>query len=92
MRFLSPARAVITASLLCALAPAPAFCAQNSKAMREALIATYPLTKVGMTGMADFDYTRITQPAAILAVRVPGIYADIANTKNAIINTNLTNG
>ena len=92
MHFLSPARAVITASLVCALAPAPAFCAPNSKAMREALVASYPLTKVGMTGMADFDYTRITQPGAILAVRVPGIYADIANTKNAIINTNLTNG
>jgi hypothetical protein len=92
MRFLSPARAVITASLVCALVPAPAFCAPNSKAMREALVASYPLTKVGMTGMADFDYTRITQPGAILAVRVPGIYADIANTKNAIINTNLTNG
>ena len=65
MRFLSPARAVITASLVCGLA-APAFCAPNSKAMREALVASYPLTKVGMTGMADFDYTRITQPGAIL--------------------------
>ena len=92
MRFLSPARAVLTASLLCALAPAPAFCAPNSKAIREALVTDYPLTKVGMTGMADFDYTRITQPGVILAVRVPGIYADIANTKNAIVNTNLTNG
>ena len=92
MHFLSPARITITASLICALAPAPAFCAPNSKAMREALIADYPLTKVGMTGMADFDYTRITQPGAILAVRLPGIYADIANTKNAIVNPNLTNG
>ena len=92
MRFLSPIRAVIGVSIACALAPAPAFCAPNSKAMREALVADYPLTKVGMTGMADFDYTRITQPGAVLAVRVPGIYADIANTKNVIINTNLTNG
>lgn len=92
MRFLSPVRAVVGVSIACALAPVPAFCAPNSKAMREALVADYPLTKVGMTGMADFDYTRITQPGAILAVRVPGIYADIANTKNVIINTNLTNG
>ncbi len=92
MRYFSPARTLITVSLVCALAPVPAFCAPNSKAMRESLIAAYPLTKVGMTGMADFDYTRITQPGAILAVRVPGIYADVANTKNAIVNTNLTNG
>ena len=92
MRFPSPSRALITLSLACALTPAAARCAPNSKAMREALIADYPLTKVGMTGLAQFDYTRITQPGAILAVRVPGIYADIANTKNVIINTNLTNG
>ena len=92
MRFLSSPRVLVTASLVCTLAPAAAFCAPNSKAMREALIADYPLTKVGMTGLAQFDYTRITQPGAILAVRLPGIYADIANTKNVIINTNLTNG
>ena len=92
MRFSSPSRALITVSLVCALAPVAAFSAPNSKAMREALIADYPLTKVGMTGLAQFDYTRITQPGAILAVRVPGIYADLANTKNVIINTNLTNG
>ena len=92
MRFLTPARSLITISLVCALVPAPAFCAPNSKAMRDALVTAYPLTKVGMTGMAVFDYTRITQPGAVLAVRVPGIYADIANTKNVIVNTNLTDG
>ena len=92
MRFPSPSRALITASLVCALAPAPAFCAPNSKAMREALIADYPLTRVGMTGLAQFDYTRITQPGAILAVRLPGIYADLANTRNVIVNTNLSDG
>jgi hypothetical protein len=92
MRFLSPARAIITASLVCALAPAPAFCAPNSKAMRDALVEAYPLTRVGMSGLAQFDYTRITQQGAILAVRLPGIYADLANTKNVIVNTNLANG
>ena len=92
MRFPSPSRALITASLVFALAPAPAFCAPNSKAMREALIADYPLTRVGMTGLAQFDYTRITQPGAILAVRLPGIYADLANTRNVIVNTNLSDG
>ena len=90
MRFTS--RALITTSLVCALAPAPAFCAPNSKAMREALIAAYPLTKVGMTGLVQFDYARITQPGAILVVRLPGIYADLANTKNVIVNTNYQDG
>lgn len=94
MRFISPARTktTLTASLLCVLAPASAFCAPNSKAMREALVADYPLTRVGMTAMAQFDYTRITQPGAILAVRLPGIYADLANTQNVIVNTNLRTG
>ena len=92
MSFLSPTRALITASLVCALAPAPALCAPNSKAMRDALLEAYPLTRVGMTGLAQFDYARITQPGAILAVRLPGIYADLANTKNVIVNTNFANG
>ncbi len=60
--------------------------------MRDALVEAYPLTRVGMTGLAQFDYTRITQPGAILAVRLPGIYADLANTKNVIVNTNFANG
>ena len=85
-------RSVLTTSLVCILAPAAAFCAPNSKALREALVADYPLTRVGMTGMAQFDYTRITQPGAILAVRLPGIYADVANTQNVIVNTNYANG
>jgi hypothetical protein len=60
--------------------------------MYQALVADYPLTRVGMTGMAQNDYTRITQPGAILAVKLPGIYADMANTQNVIVNTNLSNG
>ena len=92
MRFLSPARVIITASLVCALAPAPAFCAPSKRDMRTALVALYPLTRVGMTGFADFDYTRVTEPGPILAVRLPGIYADVANTKNAILETNYSDG
>jgi hypothetical protein len=42
--------------------------------------------------MFKTDYNRITQPGAIFAVRVPGIYADVANTQNAIVNTNVANG
>lgn len=90
--FSSRTQSLITASLICALAPAAAFCSTNSKAMREALVADYPLTKVGLKGMAQFDYTRVTQPGAVLAVRLPGIYADMANTQNVIVNTNYQNG
>ena len=92
MRFLSPARIVVTASLVCALAPSPAFCAPTKREIRTELVAMYPLTRVGMNGLLGFDYTRVTEPGPIFAVRLPGIYADVANTKNAIIETNYTNG
>ena len=36
--------------------------------------------------------TGITQPGVILAVRLPGIYADVANTQDSIVNTNFANG
>jgi hypothetical protein len=90
--FSSRTRNIITASLMCALAPAPGFCSANSKAMYQALVADYPLTRVGMSGMAQNDYNRVTQPGGIFAVRLPGIYADMANTQNVIVNTNLQNG
>ena len=65
--------------------------ATNSKALREALVADYPLTRVGVV-MLKNDYNRITQPGGIYAVRVPGIYADVANTDDVIVNTNIANG
>ncbi len=37
-----PARALITVSLVCALAPAPAFCAPNNRAIRDQLVAPTP--------------------------------------------------
>ncbi len=73
------------------LTSASALAAPNSKAVREALIADYPLTRVGNSGLQT-DYNRITQPGAILAVRVPGIYADEANTDHTVVGTNITNG
>ncbi len=92
MRFSIPARVLVTASLVCALAPAPAFCAPTQTGAAYALVALYPLTRVGMHGLVDFDYTRVTEPGPIFAVRLPGIYADIANTKNAILETNYSDG
>ncbi len=52
----------------------------------------YPLTRVGMSGLLDFDYTRVTEPGPIYAVRLPGIYADVANTRSTIIQANFANG
>ena len=82
---------LLTASALCTLASVSASAAPNDKALREALIADYPLTKVGTTGF-QIDYNRVTQPGTILAVRVPGIYAAEANPQNIVVNTNITNG
>ena len=89
-RHLSPiSRAILAASLGCLTAPAHS--APNSKALREALVTDYPLTRVGLSGL-DNDYNRVTHPGTILAVRLPGIYADVANTHNAVVNTNFANG
>jgi hypothetical protein len=87
--FRSISMRVLTATAL--TIPLTAFGALNSRAMREALVADYPLTQVGQV-MFKTDYTRITKPGVILAVRVPGIYADVANTEDAIVNTNYANG
>jgi hypothetical protein len=87
----SRSHSIIAAVLVCVVTPTVAFCAPNSRALREALVADYPLTQVGLV-MFKTDYTRITVPGVILAVRLPGIYADVANTQNAIVNTNYANG
>jgi hypothetical protein len=42
--------------------------------------------------MFKTDYNRITQPGVILVVRLPGIYTDVANTQDSIVNTNFANG
>ena len=84
-------RALLIATVAAATISLTAFGAPNSRAMREALVADYPLTKVGVV-MFKTDYNRITQPGVILAVRLPGIYADVANTQDAIVNTNFANG
>src|SRR5580698_4518534 len=90
--FRSPSfRVLFIATVAAATTPFTAFGAPNSRAMREALVADYPLTKVGVV-MFKTDYNRITQPGVILAVRLPGIYADVANTQDSIVSTNFANG
>ena len=89
--FRSPSfRVLLIVTVAAATIPFTAFGATN-RAMREALVADYPLTKVGVV-MFKTDYNRITQPGVILAVRLPGIYADVANTQDSIVNTNVANG
>ena len=90
--FRSPSfRVLLIATVAAVTTPLTAFGAPNSRAMREALVADYPLTKVGVV-MFKTDYNRITQPGVILAVRLPGIYADVANTQDSMVNTNFANG
>jgi len=88
--FRKPSLYVLTVAAAATLSVS-AFAASNAKAMREALVIDYPLTQVGQV-MFKTDYTRITKPGVILAVRLPGIYADVANTEHAIVNTNYANG
>jgi hypothetical protein len=88
--FRKPSLYVLTVAAAATLSVS-AFAASNARAMREALVIDYPLTQVGQV-MFKTDYTRITKPGVILAVRLPGIYADVANTEHAIVNTNYANG
>jgi len=88
--FRKPSLYVLTVAAAATLSVS-AFAASNARAMREALVIDYPLTQVGQV-MFKTDYTRITKLGVILAVRLPGIYADVANTEHAIVNTNYANG
>ena len=68
--FRSPSiRVLLIATVAAATIPLTAFSAPNIRAMREALVADYRLTKVGVV-MFKTDYNRITQQGVILAVRL----------------------
>jgi hypothetical protein len=74
--------------LLCA---GSSFAANWKQSLEESLKAEYRPTKVGISAF-QFDYNRITQPGTVLVVRIPGIYADVADTKQAIVKTKIVNG
>jgi hypothetical protein len=65
--------------------------ATEAGALKDSLVAAYPLTKVGVSGF-QFNYNRITQPGVVLNVRIPGIFADVADTKQIPLTTNITGG
>jgi hypothetical protein len=73
------------------LALGPALAANWKQSLEESLKAEYRPTKVGISAF-QFDYNRITQPGSVLVVRIPGIYADVADTKQAIVKTKIVNG
>jgi hypothetical protein len=60
-------------------------------ALQERLKSEYPITKVGLRGLA-FDYNRVTEEGGSFVVRMPGIYADLAGTKQAILKTTIKEG
>ncbi len=77
--------------LLALLLTGAAFAADWKKSLEESVKAEYRPTKVGISAF-QFDYNRITQPGTVLVVRIPGIYADVADTKQAIVKTKIVNG
>lgn len=84
-------RRSIVLGLLAPLLAAPAFAADWKKSLEESMKSEYRPTKVGISAF-QFDYNRITQPGTVLVVRIPGIYADVADTKQAIVKTKIVNG
>jgi hypothetical protein len=89
LSFRSPA--LRSAVLVVAALPTTLSAFASDTPLTETLKADYPLTKVGIS-MLKFDYNRITQQGVTLTVKIPGIYADIANTQQGIVNTNIENG
>lgn len=77
--------------LLLPLLAVAVFAADWKKSLEESLRADYRPTKVGISAF-QFDYNRITQTGTVLVVRIPGIYADVADTKQAIVKTKIVNG
>lgn len=84
------------AVLAIAVAPMllPSFLNAESKheSLSEALHARYALTTVDAPFSKTDSYRRIIVPGTLLVVRVPGIYADMANAKQAIVKTIIDNG
>jgi hypothetical protein len=87
MRLLPICSTVVFAALMLPLA---LYASTPDTPLVAAIKADYPLTKVGVA-LLQFDYNRITEQGVVLTVRIPGIYADVAGTKQSIIKTNIEN-
>jgi hypothetical protein len=78
-------------AIMLTVAVTPALAGDWQKALEENLKAEYPVTKIGISALR-FNYNRITEPGGVFVVRIPGIYADMAGTKQAIIKTSISDG
>jgi hypothetical protein len=58
----------------------------------EKFLAYYHVTKIGTHGFGDIDYNKITNPGPTFTIKNPNIYADMANTRQIITTTDVTNG
>ncbi len=90
-RFLSEACFGSSVAALVLAVGSVGYAAEINGAVAAKLRADYAVARVGVNGF-KFDYNHIVQPGTVLRVRIPGIYADPANTPQAIINTVIVNG
>jgi hypothetical protein len=78
--------------LFSAMHASPSAAQGRVSAEEEKFLAYYPVTKIGTHGFGDIDYNRITNPGPTFTVQNPNIYADMANTRQLITNTEVENG
>ena len=81
---------LLSLGLLGGTLPDPAYAASSDADVASKLKADYVVSHVGTSGL-KYDYNRILQPGSVLAVRIDGIYADLASTPQAIVGTVITN-
>ena len=81
---------LLSVGLLGGTLPAAAYAASSDADVASKLKADYVVSHVGTSGL-KYDYNRILQPGSVLAVRIDGIYADLASTPQAIVGTVITN-
>lgn len=83
---------ILAIAALPLLSPSILNAENKHEALNEALQARYTLTKVGVPFSKSDSHRRIIEPGTLLVVRIPGIYADMANAKHAVVNTIFGNG
>ena len=71
MRFISTRPRSSSPLPLSAPCSCPGLLRSNQTGFVTQLVALYPLTRVGMHGLVDFDYTRVTEPGPILRRSAP---------------------
>jgi hypothetical protein len=78
--------------LFASIHAATSFAQGRVSSEEEKFLAFYHVTKIGTHGFGDIDYNKITTPGPTFTIKNPNIYADMANTRQAITTTEITNG